>query len=81
LVVFLPCSVELTLVWWSSYIFFLVAKVQGTRGNAYITNGWDKRKVDPNPNKLYTHKKAAAEEKGELPEEGCFGDWPKGSYT
>lgn len=50
---------------------------------AYISNGWDKRIVDPDPNKQYTQRKAMIEQQSESADvlEDGVGDWPKGPYT
>ena len=54
---------------------------------AYISNGWDSRIVDPDPDKQYTQRKAAIEQCHdgeaedsvlELSNGKC---WPKGPYT
>ena len=59
-----------------------------SRVKAYISNGWDKRIVDPDPNKLYTQKQtlkdADNEELDGVPGEDhdhVSEDWPKGPYT
>ena len=49
-----------------------------SRVKAYISNGWDKRIVDPDPNRLYTHRRAVVEQqKGsadDVPQEEDVGD-------
>jgi len=55
------------------------------RVKAYISNGWDSRIVDPDPNKQYTKRKAAIEqcheEEDSVVELSSGKCWPKGSYT
>ena len=62
------------------------------RVKAYISNGWDKRIVDPDPKKQYTQRKALNEQHAASPNHGLqekskeqsqadLSDWPKGPYT
>jgi len=51
---------------------------------AYISNGWDSRIVDPDPNKQYTQRKVATEqchEDDSVVELSSGKCWPKGPYT